>query len=344
MTNSNNTIFDDVFRTMLTKIPELIIPLVNEVFDTSYPPDISITRYQNELYDHHQKKITDSHFGIAHIHYHAECQSTGDPTMHIRMLEYDTAIGLEYISCINGEFHISLPQSFVLYLSSTSRTVLPSINLHFTNNCSILYHPKPVYLPDYSLEKIFRKDLIFLLPFYIIRYRSRNSSGCIVQDSDDFQQLMNEYQSIKQYLTEKLYNEKKENLYLTIIELSNKIIDYIFADNLPARKGLGDIMGGQVLELATDRLVEESIQKGIQQGIETGMQQGIQKGMQQGIETGMQQGIEKGAALEREASIRTLIHFSHKNNIPRDNLIQQLITEYHLSDDDVQQLIARYWE
>ena len=278
---------------MLTKIPELIIPLVNEVFDTSYPPDISITRYQNELYDHHQKKITDSHFGIAHIHYHAECQSTGDPTMHIRMLEYDTAIGLEYICCINGEFHISLPQSFVLYLSSTSRTILPSINLHFTNNCSVLYHPKPVYLPDYSLEKIFRKDLIFLLPFYIIRYRNKNSSGCIVQDSDDFRKLMDEYQSIKQYLTEKLYNEKKENLYLTI-------------------------------------------QKGIQQGIETGMQQGIQKGIQQGIE--------KGAALEREASIRTLIHFSHKNNIPRDNLIHQLTTEYHLSDDDVQQLIARYWD
>ena len=195
---------------------------------------------------------------------------------------------------------------------STSKTVLPSINLHFTNNCSILYHPKPVYLPDYSLEKIFQKDLIFLLPFYIIRYRSKNSSGCIVQDSDDFRQLMDEYQSIKQYLTEKLYNEKKENLYLTIIELSNKIIDYIFADNLPARKGLGDIMGGQVLELATDRLVEESIQKGMQQGIETG--------------------------------IRTLIHFSRKNNIPMDNLIQQLTTEYHLSDDDVQQLIARYWE
>lgn len=149
-----------------------------------------------------------------------------------------------------------------------------------------------------------------------------------MQDSDDFQQLMDEYQSIKQYLTEKLYNEKKENLYLTIIELSNKIIDYIFADNLPARKGLGDIMGGQVLELATDRLVEESIQKGIQQG----------------IEKGMQQGIVQGAALEREASIRTLIHFSHKNNIPRDNLIQQLTTEYHLSDDEVQQLIARYWE
>ena len=62
--------------------------------------------------------------------------------------------------------------------------------------------------------------------------------------------------------------------------------------------------------------------------------------MQQGIE----KGIAQGAAQEREASIRTLIHFSRKNNIPRDNLIYQLTTEYHLSDDDIQQLIARYWE
>ena len=31
----NNTIFDDVFRTMVEKIPRLVIPLINEVFHTS---------------------------------------------------------------------------------------------------------------------------------------------------------------------------------------------------------------------------------------------------------------------------------------------------------------------
>ncbi len=96
----------------LQKIPELIIPLVNEVFDTSYPPGHLHYTLSKRTLRSPSEKITDSHFGIAHIHYHAECQSTGDPTMHIRMLEYDTAIGLEYICCINGEFHISLPQSF----------------------------------------------------------------------------------------------------------------------------------------------------------------------------------------------------------------------------------------
>ena len=30
----NNTIFDDVFRTMLEKMPQLVIPVINEVFHT----------------------------------------------------------------------------------------------------------------------------------------------------------------------------------------------------------------------------------------------------------------------------------------------------------------------
>lgn len=32
----NNTIFDDVFRTMLEKMPKLVIPVINEVFHKSY--------------------------------------------------------------------------------------------------------------------------------------------------------------------------------------------------------------------------------------------------------------------------------------------------------------------
>ena len=31
-----NTIFDDVFRTMFEKMPKLVIPVINEVFHTSY--------------------------------------------------------------------------------------------------------------------------------------------------------------------------------------------------------------------------------------------------------------------------------------------------------------------
>ena len=48
----NNTIFDDVFRTMVEKIPQLAVPLINEVFQTSYPEDVEIIQLRNE---HHQE-------------------------------------------------------------------------------------------------------------------------------------------------------------------------------------------------------------------------------------------------------------------------------------------------
>ncbi len=83
---ANNTIFDDVFRTMLEKMPELIIPLINEVFGTAYPADIPIEQQRNEHHTKTGEKITDSRLKIADKVYHIECQSTSDAEMVILLL------------------------------------------------------------------------------------------------------------------------------------------------------------------------------------------------------------------------------------------------------------------
>ena len=44
----SSTIFDDVFRTMVEKMPYLAVPLINEVFHTSYPENVEITQLRNE--------------------------------------------------------------------------------------------------------------------------------------------------------------------------------------------------------------------------------------------------------------------------------------------------------
>ena len=85
----SSTIFDDVFRTMLEKMPQLAIPLINEVFGTSYLEDIKIIQKRNEHQTQNGRVITDSHLLIANRVYHIECQSTDDSTMVIRMIEYD---------------------------------------------------------------------------------------------------------------------------------------------------------------------------------------------------------------------------------------------------------------
>lgn len=94
---ANDRIFDDVFRTMLEKMPQLAIPLINEVFGTSYPEDIEIIQKRNEHQTQNGRVITDSHLLIADRIYHIECQSTDDSTMVIRMIEYDFAISLENV-------------------------------------------------------------------------------------------------------------------------------------------------------------------------------------------------------------------------------------------------------
>ena len=93
---ANNTIFDDVFRTMLERMPQLIVPVINEVFGTDYPSDIQVVQRRNEHYTKGGEIITDSHLFIANKVYHIECQSTADSTMIIRMVEYDFAVALEY--------------------------------------------------------------------------------------------------------------------------------------------------------------------------------------------------------------------------------------------------------
>ena len=86
---TNGTIYDDVFRTMIDKIPHLIIPLINEVFSRQYPDSEPVTALQNEHLEITEGKvIMDSYLKIADKYYHVECQSSPDGTV----VDYRTPI------------------------------------------------------------------------------------------------------------------------------------------------------------------------------------------------------------------------------------------------------------
>ena len=118
----NNTIFDDVFRTMIEKMPYLAVPLINEVFHTSYPENVKITQLRNEHQQEDGEIITDSCLLIGKKMYHIECQSTDDTTMTIRMIEYDFAIAIGNAEKQNRRYRIEFPKSCVLFLRSSENT------------------------------------------------------------------------------------------------------------------------------------------------------------------------------------------------------------------------------
>lgn len=118
----NNTIFDDVFRTMVEKIPQLAIPLINEVFQTSYPENVEMVQLRNEHHQENGEIITDSCLRIGRKLYHIECQSVDDTTMAIRMIEYDFAIALDSARKYGRRYRMEFPKSCVLYLRSGKNT------------------------------------------------------------------------------------------------------------------------------------------------------------------------------------------------------------------------------
>lgn len=69
-----------------------------------------------------------------------------------------------------------------------------------------------------------------------------------------FQALLNEYEEIRANLEKELTETGKSELYTDLTKLIVKIADYIFRKEDGIRKGIGDIMGGKVLELESEKL------------------------------------------------------------------------------------------
>ena len=252
----NNTIFDDVFRTMIEKMPYLAVPLINEVFHTSYPEDVKIVQLRNEHQQEDGEIITDSCLLIGKKMYHIECQSTDDTTMVIRMIEYDFAIGIEHAEKQGRRYRIEFPKSCVLFLRSSGNT--PDhleADVVFLDGNTYVYSIPTIKMADYTKNSIFEKNLLMLLPFYIMRYEKKGHD--INNNPKLFQVLLNEYEEIRINLEEELTETGKSELYTDLTKLIVKIADYIFREEEDVRKGIGEIMGGKVLELESERLKAE---------------------------------------------------------------------------------------
>lgn len=259
----HSTIFDDVFRTIAQKMPQLLIPLINEVFQTHYNEDEHFEQLRNEHYEKFGKIITDSIIKIGRHYYHLECQSTKDGKMSIRLFEYDVSIALEQAKSTDGMWHIRFPHTCVLYIRN-HRTIPDSHTaiVEFADGQTVTYRVPIIKAQDYTVNSIFEKRLLILLPYHILRYEHflkhhRNNT-------EKLQQLLDDFREINQKLATACQTEQKSELYVNMIVLIDQIADYIIPVDHSVRKGLGKIMGGQILQLESERLRAEGRCEAIQ--------------------------------------------------------------------------------
>lgn len=251
---STNTIFDDVFRTIAEKFPQMFIGLINEVFHTDYPENITCKELKNEHYTKNGKVITDALIEIQSHLYHIECQSGKDGRMVIRMFEYDVAIAMENAISTDRGMEIKFPESCVVYIRS-HRTVPKSheLTVCFSDGQKILYHVPVIKVSDYSIDDLFKKKLLAFIPYYILRYESFLKSNSM--DVKKTENLLLDMSLIAEKLEECFQTD--ESMYVDMMNLTLRICSYIIPDENQVKRKVGDVMGGKVLQLQSEVLKRE---------------------------------------------------------------------------------------
>ena len=272
----SNTIFDDVFRTIVERMPQLAIPLINEVFHTDYTEDEEIIPMHNEHQTKSGEIITDSCLLLQNHLYHIECQSRPDTVMAVRMIEYDFAIALENVMQKDGMYEMEFPRSCTLYLRDTKNTPDElQVKVYFRSGTaeerkSIVYTTPVIKVKRYTKDEIFKKKLLLFLPFYIMRYE--NSFRKIHENTELMEQFLTEYEDIRTALEKECTKEKRAALYTDLMEFIVKISDYMLESEKELRERIGEIMGGQILKLRSEELREEGMEEGMEKGMEKGIQ------------------------------------------------------------------------
>ena len=124
----------------------------------------------------------------------------------------------------------------------------------------MLYRVPILQAKKYTVNRIFEKRLLILLPYHILRYEHfLKHNGT---DLKKVQHLLDDFREINRKLEETSEKEQKSHLYMDMIVLIEEIADYIIPENNEIRKGLGEIMGGKILKLRSEELLEQGEAKG----------------------------------------------------------------------------------
>lgn len=282
MQESLNTAYDDAFRTMIQKCDDLVFPMLNYMFGTNYTMEDRIIRSANEEFSQQgagriTKRITDSQLivisGETRNRYHVECESsTKTGSVLVRIFEYGSQIALD-----DAEFDDTVirlvarfPHAAVLFLREAMH--IPdkmTIEIRTPDGEGCKYHVPVMREADFTLEQIFEKKLYFLLPFYLFQYERRLNE--LNDNEDSLKNVLAEYEEIVRKLAV-LVDEGRlsSRSRYVIIQMIRRVADKLAMKQENVKKKVGDLMGGQVIELDIFQAEDRAEARGKEIGKEIG--------------------------------------------------------------------------
>ena len=260
-------VYDGAFRTILNDCRKLIIPVINEIFGETYTGEEEIRFFPNEHFLDQQdeadkERITDTNFtvfGKTPKKYHVECESSlPDGKITIRLFEYDAQIALDEGEVTEETLTVTFPNTAVLYLRTYKKTPDKMKYVLVTPGGTVQYDVPIMKVQTYSLDDIFEKGLLMLIPFYIFSHEKDLPE--YNSNEQKLAELKAEYQKILERL-DKLERQGVIGAFdkRTIIDLSGDVIHEIARKYKNVRKGVGDMMRGKLIETSARRLKNEAV-------------------------------------------------------------------------------------
>ena len=136
-------------------------------------------------------------------------------------------------------------------------------------------YPVPILkVQNYTIEEIFEKNLLFLIPFHIFTYEKEFQE--YETDENRLSELTRVYEGIMErldtYAMEQRINEYTKR---TIIDMSKKVLEHLAKKYSNVKEGVGAIMGGKILDHEAKDILNMGIAKGREEGREEGREQGV---------------------------------------------------------------------
>ena len=259
-------IYDGAFRTILNDCRKLIIPVINEIFREEYTGEEKIEFLPNEHFLDQQdeadkERITDTNFrviGKITKKYHLECESSlPDGKITIRLFEYDAQIALDEGEVTEETMTVTFPNTAVLYLRNYKKTPDKMKYVIVTPGGTVKYDIPLMKVQNYTLDDIFEKRLLLLIPFYIFSHEKN------FPEYNSNEQKLEKLKSEYRYILERLDELEQQGVIgafdkRTIIELSSDVVKEIAQKYGNVQKGVGDIMGGALVETSARKLKNEA--------------------------------------------------------------------------------------
>ena len=268
-------IYDGAFRTILNDCRKLIIPVINEIFNETYTGTEEIRFFPNEHFLDQQdeadrERITDTNFtvfGKEPKKYHVECESSlPDGRITIRLFEYDAQIALDEGEVTEETLTVAFPNTAVLYLRTYKKTPDKMKYVIVTPGGTVQYNVPIMKVQTYSLDDIFEKGLLMLIPFYIFSHEKgfqeyNSNERKLAELKAEYRKILDRLDKLEQQGVIGAFDKR------TIIELSGDVIKEIAQKYENVQKGVGDIMGGALIETEARTILNQGIKQGKTQGI-----------------------------------------------------------------------------